>query len=583
MPDRESQATRSTPSLPFDLAIIILESVYNYSRFTEHYPTIAACALVCKSWTHVAQRILFRFFNRRWHPSHWREVFLSSVTKNPLLGTYVRSMSGLFISGNPNLHYSYHIVFSQFLSALACCPQLVELGVAIDLAFIPSDTLASLAALPLRLSHLAFNGRDYGVLYQLLHVWPSIRFLHIAGGLPRPPPNDRPPFCLESLSHELEVDDDILRWLLPPPQATPNRPFLTLDISHDSNRQHAHWYTDDVFVAYAPHIRSLTVGYELPEIESLTTLERLVLHREPPAPFTLPITVRHLGIDPLSRVDGALPLLHIMAALQAHPRLSVVSVNRDVSRNNLHSLKEICGREGINLVEDVTHDVPSYRVFPFARQLTSGNLSTTSSRFWKQPYSRSLSASVRRHELAQRQTPTTPQDTRPTPAPTGDPSPSTTVHITDEGDFALLLPNTAGELVSDAESDGVAFCSPGSGEAHCVNSMPEGFIVAASILKADDDAWIQVTGCLDANKFHLDPSDKGGQFDVRFPNGAQCTFGGYGASFIELVEPALNRFCLRCCAAENDQINCNSHLDRAGCDNAVPGVYTFPDQGVDCS
>lgn len=31
-------------------------------------------------------------------------------------------------------------------------------------------------------------------------------------------------------------------------------------------------------------------------------------------------------------------------------------------------------------------------------------------------------------------------DTRPTPAPTGDPSSGTTVHITDEDDFALLLP-----------------------------------------------------------------------------------------------------------------------------------------------
>jgi hypothetical protein len=50
----------------------------------------------------------------------------------------------------------------------------------------------------------------------------------------------------------------------------------------------------------------------------------------------------------------------------------------------------------------------------------------------------------------------------------------------------------------------------------------------------------QVTGCIDSTKFHLEPSDTGGQFDVRFPNGAQCTFGGQGASFIELcVVPQL--------------------------------------------
>ncbi len=33
-----------------------------------------------------------------------------------------------------------------------------------------------------------------------------------------------------------------------------------------------------------------------------------------------------------------------------------------------------------------------------------------------------------------------PQDVRPTPAPTGNPSPTTTVHIDNEHDFAILLP-----------------------------------------------------------------------------------------------------------------------------------------------
>ncbi|KAF5378881.1 hypothetical protein D9615_006852 [Tricholomella constricta] len=123
---------------------------------------------------------------------------------------------------------------------------------------------------------------------------------------------------------------------------------------------------------------------------------------------------------------------------------------------------------------------------------------------------------------------------RPTPEPTGDPSPSTTVHITDIADFSLILPNTPGELISDAEADGVSFCSPNSASPDCVNNFPEGFITAAAFEASDDGAYIQITGCIDPAKFHLDPSDAGGQFDVRYPNGAQCTFGGYGASFIEL-------------------------------------------------
>src|ERR1700742_4973160 len=111
----------------------------------------------------------------------------------------------------------------------------------------------------------------------------------------------------------------------------------------------------------------------------------------------------------------------------------------------------------------------------------------------------------------------------------------------------------------------------------------------------------QVTGCVDPTHFPgMSPSDEGGQFDVRYPNGAQCTFGGYGASFIEQcvfrrsrwpkfaqlayqtirrIEPSSRRFCLRCCSTENDQINCNSHMDRQGCLSAIPGTYDFPELG----
>ncbi|KAI0367436.1 hypothetical protein BV20DRAFT_1045643 [Pilatotrama ljubarskyi] len=175
-------------------------------------------------------------------------------------------------------------------------------------------------------------------------------------------------------------------------------------------------------------------------------------------------------------------------------------------------------------------------------------------------------------------------DVRPTPEPTGASSASTTVHIIDEHDFALLLPDRPGELISDAESDGVAYCMPDtdSTDATCLRRVQDGFIRAAAVTTSDDGAYIQVTGCLDVSKSMLDASDSGGQFDVRFPNGAQCTFGGYGASFIQLVEPAANRFCLRCCRSQDDQINCNSHQDRAGCQAAIPGTYDFPSLGVTC-
>ncbi|KAG2105807.1 uncharacterized protein F5147DRAFT_775126 [Suillus discolor] len=163
----------------------------------------------------------------------------------------------------------------------------------------------------------------------------------------------------------------------------------------------------------------------------------------------------------------------------------------------------------------------------------------------------------------------------PTPQPPGPSSVSTTVHITSASDFTLLLPSRDGEYISEAKSDATAYCTNGSG---CQNTFPAGFVTGATISEASDGSYIQaskITGCLDPGKFQFAQDDAGGQMDVRFPNGAKCTFGGYGASSIEQVEPSANRFCLRCCASANDQVNCNSHNDKAGCPVAVPGIYDF--------
>jgi hypothetical protein len=49
------------------------------------------------------------------------------------------------------------------------------------------------------------------------------------------------------------------------------------------------------------------------------------------------------------------------------------------------------------------------------------------------------------------------------------------------------------ELVSDAENNAKAFCTPESSSYPCKNKMPEGFITAAALASADDNSWIQVT------------------------------------------------------------------------------------------
>ncbi len=66
-------------------------------------------------------------------------------------------------------------------------------------------------------------------------------------------------------------------------------------------------------------------------------------------------------------------------------------------------------------------------------------LDTLQPRSLSQPEKRSATKTSRRNDEDN-----VPADTRPTPEPTGDPSPSTTVHITSADDFALLMPSRQG-------------------------------------------------------------------------------------------------------------------------------------------
>ncbi|KAK0192698.1 hypothetical protein F5146DRAFT_1041120 [Armillaria mellea] len=211
---------------------------------------------------------------------------------------------------------------------------------------------------------------------------------------------------------------------------------------------------------------------------------------------------------------------------------------------------------------------------------TARNVFSSESNDTQRPVLSVLNAMLARSS-SKRLAPSRRQDlnTSPTPAPTGPDSPDTTVHITNSSDFALLMPRNSDKPVSSSENDAIAYCSSSSS---CAYTLPDGFITAAEVYTVEG-SYVQITGCMDPSKMSMSSKDDGGQFDVRYPNGAQCTFGGYGASFIEQLEPSEGRFCLRCCASANDQTNCNSHQDRAGCLAAIPGTYDFPELGVTCN
>ncbi|KAF9514057.1 hypothetical protein BS47DRAFT_1343543 [Hydnum rufescens UP504] len=94
----------------------------------------------------------------------------------------------------------------------------------------------------------------------------------------------------------------------------------------------------------------------------------------------------------------------------------------------------------------------------------------------------------------------------------------------------------------------------------------------------------QITGCINPSSLsRLNPSDQGGQFDSSgqgndgVPSQSFCILPGNNVRgfYVQLVEPAENRFCIRCCTKNAD---CDHTHDTAGCEVAVPGYY-----GPSCS
>ena len=59
------------------------------------------------------------------------------------------------------------------------------------------------------------------------------------------------------------------------------------------------------------------------------------------------------------------------------------------------------------------------------------------------------------------------------------------------GTFARI--SSYAELISDAEGDGVSFCTPASGDPRCNRRMSDGFISAAQVSRAEDGKWVQVS------------------------------------------------------------------------------------------
>lgn len=119
--------------------------------------------------------------------------------------------------------------------------------------------------------------------------------------------------------------------------------------------------------------------------------------------------------------------------------------------------------------------------------------------------------------------------------------------INSQDDFCLFLPPQPGLVVAVNEDNGIPFCTKPDTVPNATE-FPEGFITTAHYLR--NSSYVQVTGFFDRTKYDLGETDGGGQYDNHAngkPVAAQCQDYKY---FVSMIEPDINRFCIRCCQEE---------------------------------
>ncbi|KAG8903600.1 hypothetical protein FRB99_002951 [Tulasnella sp. 403] len=157
-------------------------------------------------------------------------------------------------------------------------------------------------------------------------------------------------------------------------------------------------------------------------------------------------------------------------------------------------------------------------------------------------------------------------------------APNNIVKITSATDYCMIMPSTPHTNIGDSEHPGgmQAFCSNPTDPTQ--GTLPPNFwsnVAFVTGTGASGKAYAQLTGCINPTLIdRLNANDGGGQYDSNGgdggqgnPQGSKCV--GY-ASYVELVEPAANRACIKCC---NDPGDCPVSMDTSGCQTVIPGNY----------
>jgi len=353
---------------------------------TPNYKYLKACALVCRAWSGPAQSLLFRsvlwLHSRNIHAFH--TALLSSAARGRALGGCVQtldmtispvSQSSLAIHHKLNIPVCNTQGCSPLVAVvlLQACPHIHELVLSLYGVNLDQEALEKLKVAGQRLESLslACHGSQPLTPFNLLRIWPNIRFLKIRSYLSLPWYRTGTSPTPQSVSDTRELADksvaqislyhlaltttiepDALAWLL----ASSVDSLCILDLQVP-----LHLRERNMFARHVHSLRSLHLSEYGENIISLlrlcTSLEELVFRgfRLPPrCPLAsnLPPTIQRLTFT-IWTYKCRVTLQPIIDAVDTLPNLKVLRCNqnmRDQHHEEYATLEWRCKRKGAEFI-----------------------------------------------------------------------------------------------------------------------------------------------------------------------------------------------------------------------------------------
>lgn len=371
------------PSVPMPMEIVmtILESAYEGEDVPAYNALLKNTSLVCKNWSSVAQKLLFR--NVTLTNQTAAIAFQQAVDRaNPrgcYLGDAVVRMKVVL-----DQKQRYRLSHKSFARAVSLCPNLYELSVSLYGEGAPGlDIIGSPDASRMKRSAPSFDERTLDILragpqisalqfcnwsdnssslLQLLDVWPSLTSLDISGTTPQLERDNAEPFpcVLRELRTNFQSSPsmEFMRWLLHNSVGS----LKVLDLAREPHPDMLEYFISE----HGATLESLslpTCGTH----EAAAAVRRCAALRElkiegawasPRVYQTLPAGLQHLAFS----VDSDTALLPVIQAIKRSTDVRVVTMHvwhGGEKHPQLSAVRIACTIKGIELRQ--TNDVPAFR------------------------------------------------------------------------------------------------------------------------------------------------------------------------------------------------------------------------------